>query len=301
MPLRITKAEDTIKVNQLTVAIYGSPGVGKTTLAFTAKNPLLLDFDSGAYRSANRQDAVQISSWADVNGIAKDDLKDYSTIIVDTAGRCLDALTVDIIAKNPKMGRGGALTLQGYGELKARFTAWLKLLRSFGCDVVLIAHSAEERDGDELIERLDMQGASKNEVYKSADAMGRIFIRGNDRILNFSPSGAQFGKNPGQLEPLAVPDVSDNPDFLGEVIDDIKMKLNEMSETQKAELSRIAVLKESFEAMNTVDEFNETRIDMKDAPGKDKALLVDVAMKKGFMYKQGEGFIEPDPAAEDAA
>uniref|UniRef100_UPI001589DC4D ATP-binding protein n=1 Tax=Brucella pseudintermedia TaxID=370111 RepID=UPI001589DC4D len=138
--------------------------------------PLLLDFDNGSYRSANRRDAVIISNWSDVASISAEDLAPFKTVIMDTAGRALDALTADIIRANPKHGRGGSLSLQGYGELKSRFIAFLKLLNSFGKDVVLIAHMDEQRNGDDIIERLDVQGGSKGEIYKAADAMGRLVL-----------------------------------------------------------------------------------------------------------------------------
>src|SRR6185295_4994181 len=198
MTLRITKATDPIEVKNICLTIYANPGIGKTSLAFTAEKPLLLDFDGGAYRSGNRGDIVSVNSWADAGGVIGDDLAGYKTLIIDTAGRALDALTSDIIHANPKMGRsGGALTLQGYGELKSRFIAFTKLVRSFGLDIVLLAHSDEQRNGDELIERIDVQGGSKNEIYKAADVMGRLSIRQGQRVLNFSPTDTAFGKNPG--------------------------------------------------------------------------------------------------------
>ena len=158
MALKIIRADEPIKVDQLVVTIYGPPGLGKSTLAFSANNALLLDFDRGAHRAANRGDSVQVDSWNDVTSISEADLSNYSTVAVDTAGRALDQLSADIIRRNPKMGRGGALTLQGYGQLKSEFTAWLKHLRTMGKDVVLIAHSSEDKSGDDIIERIDMQG-----------------------------------------------------------------------------------------------------------------------------------------------
>src|SRR5438094_161444 len=117
--LKIIKASEPIKVERINLCLYGPPGLGKSSLAFTAKDPLLLDCDGGAYRAANRKDTVPVSKWADIISITAEDLKPYKTVVVDTAGRALDFLTADIIAANPKMGRGGALTLQGFGELKA--------------------------------------------------------------------------------------------------------------------------------------------------------------------------------------
>ena len=118
MALRITKATEPLFVDRINLCIYGAPGIGKTSLGFTAENPLLLDADEGAYRAANRKDSVVVKKWADMASIQKSDLDPYSTVIVDTAGRTLDKLSADIIEGNPKMGRGGALTLQGFGELK---------------------------------------------------------------------------------------------------------------------------------------------------------------------------------------
>src|SRR6185437_7497650 len=215
--LRIVKAEEPLLIERVNMCIYSAPGLGKTSLAFTADDPLLLNFDKGAHRAAVRRDTAPVDSWKDVAGMTKEDFDPYKTVIVDTAGRCLDFLTVDIIAGNPKLGYSGALTMQGYGQLKSRFTAWLKLLNSFGKDVILVAHMDEQRSGDDIIERLDVQGGSKGEIYKSVDAMGRILIDNrNRRMLDFSPRQNSFGKNPCGLEVLLIPDlrVAANQTFL---------------------------------------------------------------------------------------
>lgn len=236
MPLKITKAADPIKVERLNVVIYAPPGIGKTSLAFTADAPLLLDFDNGSHRAAGRKDVVRVENWGDVVGITAEDLAPYSTVIVDTAGRALDAITADIIKTDPKGHKNGALTLPGYGTLKTRFTGFMKLMNSFGKDVILIAHMDEQRNGDDVIERLDVQGGSKSEIYKAADAMGRIVMEGGKRYLKFSPADAAFGKNPGQLEPLLIPhnDAPEFDGFLARVITATKDKLNTLSEEQKA-------------------------------------------------------------------
>jgi hypothetical protein len=236
MALKITKSTDPIHVERLNVVVYGPPGLGKSSLAFTAEAPLLLDFDNGSHRAANRKDVVRVSSWADVTAITAEDLAPYKTIIIDTAGRALDAITADIIKTDPKGHKNGALTLPGYGTLKTRFIGFLKLMNSFGKDVVLIAHMDEQRNGDDVIERLDVQGGSKGEIYKAADAMGRLVMENGKRMLKFSPADAAFGKNPGQLEPLVVPhhDSAEFGAFLAWVIQATKDKLNSLSEEQKA-------------------------------------------------------------------
>jgi hypothetical protein len=292
MSLKIVKSSDVITVENINLCIYGAPGLGKTSLAFTADAPLLLDFDRGSHRAANRKDAVPISSWADVTSITGTDLEPYHTVIVDTAGRALDFLTADIIAANPKMGRGGALTLQGYGELKSKFAAWLKMLRMFGKDVVLTAHMDEQRSGDDVIERLDVQGGSKGEIYKSVDAMGRLFVRGKERVLDFSPRENSFGKNPCGLEIVAFPDPVNNPQYLAKLMVEIKGRLNQATKDQVAAQADLAGWKEALEDFTTAEDFNRCLPEFKKASQAIKLLVVRRAKTVGVIFNQTSGLYE---------
>lgn len=258
MTLKITRAAEPLTVDRLVVCIYAPPGLGKSTVAFSAHKPLMFDFDRGAHRAANRGDSVQVDQWQDVANVTAGDLEGYETLIVDTAGRALDCLAADIIRRNPKMGKGGALSLQGFGQLKSDFTAWVKLVRSFGKDLVLVAHSSEDKSGDDLVERIDMQGGSKGEVYKVADAMGRLsMVPGNKwPTLNFSPSDTAFGKNPGQIEPIPVPDIATQPEFLGDVIRQIKGRLNTLTEAQQERQQVIEGWVKSIQKAEDADAIN---------------------------------------------
>lgn len=297
MPLKITKATEPIRVERLNLCIYGQPGAGKSSLAFTAESPLLLDFDQGAHRAANRKDTVRVNAWEDVADMKESDLAPYKTVIVDTAGRALDSLTADIIRRNPKAGRGGALTLQGYGTLKAEFVAWLKALNSYGKDVVLVAHMDEQRNGDEIIERLDVQGGSKGEIYKAADAMGRVSVKGGQRTLNFNPTEAAFGKNPGQLEPCAIPHPDKDPEFLAGVIQSIKDRLNTLTEEQIAAQALLESWRTRVAAMKTADDFNSAMEEIKTAPPAARAMYVAEVALAGFVFDKAAGrYIERQAA-----
>lgn len=284
--LKIVKASEPIVVERMNVCIYAPPGVGKTSLAFTADTPLLLDFDKGSHRAKNRKDVVSPNSWADVTEITAEDFAPYKTVIVDTAGRALDSLTADIIKANPKMGRGGALTLQGYGELKSKFAAWLKMLNAFGKDVILIAHMDEQRSGDEVIERLDVQGGSKGEIYKSVDAMGRVFMRGKERVIDFSPRENSFGKNPCGLDVIPFPDPETNPAFMGQLIADMKQKLNQLSAEQKAAQGEVEEWVMALEDFSTPEDFNRCLPDFKKAPRSVQALAAAKAKNLGFAFNK---------------
>jgi adenylate kinase family enzyme len=298
--LKIIKSSEPIKVERLNVCIYGQPGAGKSSLAFTAAAPLLLDFDEGAHRAANRKDSVRVTAWEQVADLNADDLAPYSTVIVDTAGRALDKLTADIIRRNPKAGRGGALTLQGYGTLKAEFTAWLRMLNSFGKDVVLVAHMDEQRNGDDIIERLDVQGGSKGEIYKAADAMGRVAVKGGARTLNFNPTEAAFGKNPGQLEAMEIPHPDKAPDFLASVIQSIKDRLNALTEEQIQAQEVLEGWRVVINELREPEHFTEKYEAVKKAPKAAQALFAAAVTDKGLVFDKATKSYAAKAAANQA-
>jgi len=291
MAIRIIRAQDPIKVSRITVCIYGSPGLGKTTLGNTSERALLLDFDGGAHRALHRKDTMPVASWDDAVAITADDLKPYKTVVIDTAGRALEFLAASIMQADVKMrNRHGGLTLQGFGALKSGFQSWLSNIGTMGKDIVLIAHGSESRKGDELIERLDVQGASKDEIYKVSDAMGRIVMENGKRVLKFDPSDASFGKNPGRLPALPIPE--DDPEFLGGVIQRIKDALNTESEQQKEARVLMEKAADEFGKLETAEEFTEAAGEHAKSDIRIKQLLAAKAKAKGFVYdKEKSAFV----------
>lgn len=299
--LRIIEACERILIETIVLTFYSPPGIGKTSLGFSADSPLLLDADKGAHRSAFRKNCVRPETWDDIGGIEKSDVEGYKTLVLDTAGRTLDLLSQDIIKKNPKHGRGGSLTLQGFGELKGRFAAYLKLMRSFGLDIVLIAHSEEKQSGDTLIERLDMQGSSKQEVFKSSDAMARLGIVDGKRVLMFSPTETQFGKDPAGIGRIAVPDLAAKPNFLGGLITQIKDGLNAQSDEMAEESKRRGDWVKRVGKASTGSDYTNLIEDAWD--NRSKRVLHDAAMSddctwdtKDACYRGAEP--EPDEESE---
>lgn len=254
MTLKITKAEDPIEINRIVLLAYSAPGVGKTSLGFTSTAPLLFDFDEGAYGSEYRKASVQVRTWEDIAGLTADDLAPYSTICVDTVGRLLDALTASLIAQNPKVDQGnGVLTMRGWGELKGAYVGWLKKLISYGKDVVLLAHEREEKEGDSRIFRPDIQGGSFGEVFKRCDNIGYLYQGAKGRILDFNPTDRWIGKNRGALPVMPVPHYSATPDFLAQIISQIKTHLNRMSQQDDAAKAEVEEWRTRFASATTAD------------------------------------------------
>ena len=187
----------------LSVVLYGGAGVGKTSLAMTAApQSLVLDFDRGAHRASAAAKAssvhVPCPTWEAVADLTVEDLEPFGAVVIDTVGAALDALTLDIIRREPRMGNRGVLTLPGYGRLKQEFAGFLRLVRSADAHTVIVAHAIEQKNGDEIIERIDATGASRQLIHQTADLMGRVLVKDDDaRVVDFRPSRTAYGKDQG--------------------------------------------------------------------------------------------------------
>lgn len=254
---KVTKKDERLAPKTIVIVVYGEAGIGKTSLAFTAKDPLLLDFDNGAYRSAYRKDSVQIESWSDISQITKEDVEDYQTVIIDTLGKCLDTIASHLTNTDPKVrNKNGGLTISGWGSLKSVFLEWLKSILALGKDVVILAHSKEGNKSDDMIYRLDFSGSSGNEVIKDADLLAFYHMSGLSRKLEFSPTDAWTGKDPAQLGSQLVPDFSLVDDYLEGVIASTKAKLGDISEESKAISEEIKAHKAEIEKINSLKALN---------------------------------------------
>ena len=286
MAIKITKSNELIEVKNICFTIYSQPGLGKTSLAFTASRPLLLDFDRGSYRAADRGDVVQVETWADVAGLSADDLDGYDTIVVDTVGKALDFLSQDILKGNQRLGYGGALNQQGWGQLGVKFKAFLNMLKGFGKDVILISHMDESKDGDQIKERLKIQGGSKDLILTDSDVIARISVFNKARHLMFSPTETSFGKDPASIGVVEIPDAAkpEFHDYLTTTITNIKTGLNSLSEAQIERKSEVEWFKEHLPEMRDADAINAV-LNRAKKVGKDVAkMVVDRAVDLGLEF-----------------
>lgn len=302
MALNVIKSDEIMEVSNLCLTIYSQPGLGKTSLAFTASRPLLLDFDKGAHRATNRGDVVPVERWSDVASIEASDLAEYDTIVLDTVGKALDCLALDILANEPRMGYGGALNQQGWGKLGVRFSAYLRKLKSFGKDVVLISHMDEKHDGDALKERLKIQGGSKDLVLVDSDVIARITISNRTRQLIFSPTETAFGKDPAGIGSLPLPDINDKafPGCLAGIIETVKGKINSLSEEQVARKGEIDWFRNTLSTITTPEDINDLIGRAKKAGRDAAAMLARRATELGLEFDPASrSYVHPDTPTEE--
>lgn len=260
MALTITKPGERIAVDTINVLIYGQPGSGKTSIAYTMPNPLILDFDKGAHRSmqATLGTTIRVDSWADVEQVMKMDLTPFDTVIIDTVGRALDYAAAYIIEQNPKMGTAkGTLTMQGWGELKATFSAWSKRLNVMGKNIVMIAHAKEEKEGDAIRKRPDIQGSSYGEVLKVADFVGYAYLNEASRkVIGFAPTADYFGKDSAALGIVELQDFTTAPDYGAQLIGKMKAAFLDAADAHAATVDAVQEWRDTIAGWAAAEEVN---------------------------------------------
>jgi hypothetical protein len=296
MGINIIPPSEPIKVTNLIVTIYGEPGVGKTSLAYSASKPLMLDFDLGAQRALGRKHTVRINNWSEIANISAEDLAEYDTVIIDTLGSMLNCLIVDLIKHNPKLAqRSGALTQKGYGDLGVAFSAFLNKIKSFHKDIIIIAHSEEKIENDERYTRLSCSGNSaKTVIHKDSDLIGYMFARERKRILDFNFSNSHLGKNSAQIEEQEIPNHANNQYFMLELLKTAKENMNRKSQEQIAaeqEFEAASDLIKGAQSLEDVNKFFEPS-GIRDYIFKTpsiKVVLNDHAVSLGFAYDKSIG------------
>lgn len=223
------------------VLIYGQPGLGKSTLALSSPNPVLLDFDGGARRinGAHQVDTLQVENWQQViDLLASNELAPYATIVVDTVGKMLDFLGDYIMKREPKyQQRDGSLSLKGFGARKVAFIEFIKKISIMGKHLVFVAHEREDKDGDKRFIRPEIGGSSLGDLIKELDLVGYMRANGYTREICWSGTDAFYGKNACNLpQTMVVPSLIDakgnltcNNIFLTGIFDSYNNYLNNQS------------------------------------------------------------------------
>lgn len=253
--MAIIKKTDVFPKRPVIIVIYGTPGVGKTSLFNTSKNPILLDCDRGADRSINRQDTIVANSWKEVLQ-DEGEIKNYSTLGIDTAKATLDDfLMTHVIEQDYKLKTN---KLKAYGAIGDEFKLFVNRRRNEGVDIVVISHAKEDKDGDIIKLSPDVTGQSKDLLLRIADQVGFLTMVNNKRTLTFEPTDKTVGKNVAKLPTMEVPDETDPafPTFMAEIIEKVKESIQRQTEEQKAALNKIRELSEAIALMEEAEQAN---------------------------------------------
>lgn len=208
--MAIIKPNEIVQTDfKVRMLIAGHPGIGKTTFALSAPKPLLIDIDQGVRRvhASHRKDTIIAASYNELlNDLKKEDLTDYETIVIDTGGALFNFMKPYVIACDAKNGRkDGNLSIQGYGVAGKEFARIVDYCHmTLKKHLVVVFHAKEEKDRENTILRILVEGQTKDNIWQPMDIGGFIEMNGNDRIISFENNERHYAKATHGI-PLTIP------------------------------------------------------------------------------------------------
>jgi phage nucleotide-binding protein len=143
------------------ICIYGEPGCGKTTLACSLPDPLLIDIDRGQRVLRNHPNLLKTvkvftpNSYQEVDDmfweIKEGKYQDRKTIIIDTFTTLQFRNLLDHLAfmKKKDRNRNEFLPVGGDYQLNTNtLRSFIFKLRDLDRNVVIVCHEEEKKDGD---------------------------------------------------------------------------------------------------------------------------------------------------------
>lgn len=210
--------------------VSGLPGVGKTTLALSAPDVVLIDADEGLSRvkPEHRKDSSMVKTYEELLSDIKSFEGHYKTVAIDTCGALIDLMKDWAMRTEPTASKkSGGFSQQGYGFIKTEFLRLSAELRK-KFNVVFLFHAAKDRQGDEVFYDIVCEGSAKTLVWQPADLGAYLHIVNGERYLGFTPTMNYNAKSAYGIKGLVkVPELSDGQpnDFLTRLFAQVKANI----------------------------------------------------------------------------
>lgn len=178
-----------------TMIIAGSPGIGKTTLALSAPDPILFDLDKGIsrVRAEHRKLASESENYEELlSDMESEEYKAAKSVILDTGGSLIQLMQPWAKKQDAKAARDGRAM---FGVIKREFDRLTHQIRSIDKkNCIIIFHTTEVQKGDVITQRLSCEGSAKDIVWTPADLGCYMHVVGKKRCLGFTPTEEYFAK-----------------------------------------------------------------------------------------------------------
>ena len=246
--------------------ISGLPGVGKTTLALSAPDVLLIDTDEGMSRvkPEHRKDSSICKTYEEILADIKAAEGKYKTIVIDTCGALIESLKDWAMRIDKKASKAsGGISLQGFGVVKSEFIRLSAELRK-KFNVIFLFHENKEKEGDETFYNIVCEGAARTLVWQPADLGAHLHIVNGERVLGFTPTMNYNAKSAYGIKGIVkVPELAEGEknDFLTTLFEVVKKNisaesaaLGEQKKAYEEAMKKGKALVESIEAPEQVSE-----------------------------------------------
>lgn len=246
--------------------LSGLPGTGKTTLALSAPDVLLIDTDEGLARvnPAHRKDASVCKTYEEILSDIKAAEGQYKTIVIDTCGALIEYMKDWAMRTDPKASKNnGGFSLQGYGVIKSEFIRLSAELRK-KFNVIFLFHEQMSKADESVFYELVVEGSARTLVYQPADLAGHLFIDHGKRYVGFTPTEQYSAKSAYGIKGiLEIPELGDGDpnDFLTKLFDKVRANLARESKflapKKDAYDQAMADAKAIIEAVNTPEDVSD--------------------------------------------
>lgn len=210
--------------------VSGLPGVGKTTLALSAPDVVLIDADEGMSRvkPEHRKDSSMVKTYEELLADIKSCEGHYKTVVIDTCGALIDLMKDWAMRTEPSASKkSGGFSQQGYGFVKTEFLRLSAELRK-KFNVIFLFHAAKDRQGDDVFYDIVCEGSAKTLVWQPADLGAYLHIVNGERYLGFTPTTNYNAKAAYGIKGLVkVPELKDGEpnDFLTRLFAKVKANI----------------------------------------------------------------------------
>ena len=246
--------------------ISGLPGTGKTTLALSAPDVLLIDTDEGMARvnPAHRKDASICKTYEEVLSDIKAAEGQYKTIVIDTCGALIEYMKDWAMRTDPKASKkDGGFSLQGYGIIKSEFIRLSAELRK-KFNVIFLFHESMTKVDENVFYELVVEGSARTMVYQPADLAAHLFIQNGKRYLGFTPTEQYSAKSAYGIKGLIeVPELKEGEEnnFLTKLFAKVRANLAAESaalspEKEKYDIA-ISIAKRMVDSVNSPEQVQE--------------------------------------------
>lgn len=272
--------------DNIIMILSGLPGVGKTTLACSAEDVLIIDIDNGMKRvkMEHRKNAIIVKSYEELLEDLKNPVvKSAKTLVIDTGGALIE-LMKDWALKQPQgMKKNGGISLQGFGIVKSEFNRLSRELRaSHNC--ILLFHTLKDKDKDgNTIFDIQCEGATKQTVWQPVDLGCYMQIIDNDRCLCFKPTQEYSAKKCyGVADIYKVPELKEGQEnnFLQKLFAEVKNNISKEAETAKIKQQEYEqTIVQGKEFINTITDAETAETAIKEINGLNHSLTSKEELK----------------------
>ena len=279
---------------KIRILIAGYPGIGKSTLALSAPNPLHIDVDFGIDRiePRYRKPYIQPKNYDEILAdLIPENVAPFDSLVFDTGGKLISLMSLWAIKKDPKYGqRDGSLSLKGYGFVGKEFVRLMDYcFYELDKHIVIVFHATEEKDGDNTRLRIKVEGQTKNNVWEPMDLGGFVEMYGNDRTIGFSNCERYFAKGTRGISGVhKIPELTPTSpnDFLTRLFEQYNAKnAAEMEANEKEQAAYIAAMALGNSIIDNVTDGETATLAVKSIKEMEHALTSEKEIVSAFNRK----------------